>query len=73
MKGKTTINDWEKPRMYTPSKPGYRIARLNNAIALAHCQQDEVPCAWCGERLDAHVFDTICPIPPRPDLGLIAY
>jgi hypothetical protein len=57
-------------RMYTPSRPGYRIAPLNNAIAFDRCVRDRIPCAWCGELLDLHVFDTICPSPPQPELGL---
>lgn len=60
-------------RMYTPSEPGYRIARLKDAINFAACQRDHVPCAWCGEQLDRHVFDTYCPGSPRKDLGLSPY
>ncbi len=57
-------------RIYTPSRPGYRIAYLNNAIAFDRCVRDGIPCAWCGEVLDLHVFDTVCPTAPRPELGL---
>jgi hypothetical protein len=56
--------------MYTPSRPGYRIAHLRDAIAFDRCVRDGIPCAWCGEQLDLHVFDTVCPIAPRPELGL---
>jgi len=47
--------------MYTPSIPGYRIGRLNGAIDLARCARDRVPCQWCGQLLERHVFDTYCP------------
>jgi hypothetical protein len=57
-------------RMYTPSRPGYRIAQLNNAIAFDRCVRDRILCAWCGEVLDLHVFDTVCPTAPKPELGL---
>ena len=62
-----------KSLMYTPSKPGYRIAHLNDAINFAACQRDHIPCAWCGVLLDRHVFDTYCPEPRRSDLGLSPY
>ncbi len=63
----TRINE---KRMYTPSKPGYRIAHLDNAIAFDRCARDQIPCAWCGELLALHVFDTVCPAAPRPELHL---
>ena len=46
-------------RLYTPSQPGYRIKRLNDAVNFAACQRDHVPCAWCGATLDRQVFDTL--------------
>lgn len=57
-------------RIYTPSKPGYRIAHLDNAIAFDRCARDQIPCAWCGELLALHVFDTVCRAAPRPELHL---
>jgi hypothetical protein len=56
--------------VYTPSKPGYRIADLDDAIDFAACQRDRIPCAGCGELVDRHGFDTYCRGPRRTDLGL---
>jgi hypothetical protein len=58
---------------YIPSKPGYRPDDLRGAINFAACQRDRVPCAWCGQHLNDHGFDTYCRSPHRKDLGLKPY
>jgi hypothetical protein len=58
---------------YIPSKPGYRPADLHGAVNFADCLRDRVPCAWCGQLIDDHGFDTYCRSPHRDDLGLTAY
>jgi hypothetical protein len=65
--------DSPEAHMYTPSKPGYRMRDLHDAINFADCQRDRVPCAWCGELVDDHGFDTYCGKPRRTDLGLKPY